>query len=408
MSCCRFCRAPLTRTFVNLGQQPLANSYLELSSLCGEEPRFPLHAKVCGECLLVQVDHDVPADAIFNDHYAYFSSYSTSWVEHARRYAEMMMARHDLGPASLVVEIASNDGYLLQHFVAKGVPVLGIEPAANCAAAAEQRGVQTEVSFFNAATARKLTEQGRRADAMAANNVLAHVPDLNEFVSGFPILLAPEGVLTIEFPHLLNLINLVQFDTIYHEHYSYLSLIAVERILGRHGMRVFDVERLQTHGGSLRVFVCHANAAHADSVGLVQVRDAEAAAGLTSVEGYSGFAAKVAQVRAEVLAFLRDAKAQGHRVAAYGAAAKGNTLLNYCGVGPALIEVVFDKSPHKQGRLLPGSHIPVRPVEEIALVKPDVLLILPWNLTNEIMAEQAQVRGWGGVFATAIPTLVVR
>lgn len=406
MSECRFCHAPLSRSFVDLGLQPLANSYLPAGKVDQPEPRHPLHARVCEKCLLVQVDHDVPAEAIFSD-YAYFSSYASSWVEHARRYAVAMQSRFGLGAGSLVAEVASNDGYLLQHFKAAGVGVLGIEPAANVAAVAEQKGVRTEVAFFNRETAQRLRQAGFAADLMAANNVLAHVPELNAFVAGFPVLLKPQGVLTVEFPHLLNLIEQVQFDTIYHEHYSYLSLLVAEKVFGAHGMRVFDVEELPTHGGSLRLFICHRNADHAEGAGLAGVRDKESAVGLHRLETYDNFAPRVADVRRQLLEFLVAAKRENRRVAAYGAAAKGNTLLNYCGVTSADIFAAYDKNPHKQDHLLPGSHIPVRDPAAIAADRPDYLLILPWNLRAEIEAEQVQIRAWQGRFVTAIPKLQV-
>lgn len=406
MSECRFCHAPLTRSFVDLGLQPLANSYVAANKAGTLEPRYPLHARVCDACLLVQVDHNVPAEAIFSD-YAYFSSYATSWVEHARRYAQTMQQRFGLGAKSLVVEIASNDGYLLQHFKAAGIDVLGVEPAANVAAVAERKGIPSEIAFFNAETAGRLLNAGRAADLMAANNVMAHVPELNEFIAGFAILLKPQGVLTVEFPHLLNLIEQVQFDTIYHEHYSYLSLLTAEKIFSAHGMRVFDVEELSTHGGSLRLFVCHRDAGHADAPGLAKVRAKESAAGLNTLAAYDDFAPRVAAVRNELRGFLAATKADGKKVCAYGAAAKGNTLLNYCGVTAQDIVAVYDKNPHKQQHLLPGSQIPIHGPEAIVADKPDYLLILPWNLKNEIAAEQAQIRSWGGHFVIAIPQLQV-
>jgi SAM-dependent methyltransferase len=405
---CRFCRAPLTRTFLDLGNQPLANSYLTKAELeAGTERAFPLHARVCGECFLVQVDDPVAAEAIFDSGYAYFSSYSASWVAHARRYAEAMRARLDLGPQSLVVEIASNDGYLLQHFVAAGVPVLGIEPSANTAEAARAVGVPTEVAFFNAETGRALAARGVAADLMAANNVLAHVPDIGDFVAGFRHVLKPEGVLTFEFPHLLNLIELVQFDTIYHEHFSYLSLLAVERVLASQGLRVFDVERLPTHGGSLRLFCAHLGSAHAETEALRRLRADEAAAGLNRIETYAGFAPRVEAVRDGFLAFLKGAKAEGKTVAAYGAAAKGNTFLNYAGATTADLVCAFDANPHKQDRFLPGSHVPILAPEQVAEVKPHYLLILPWNLKDEIMEQMAHIRDWGGRFVTASPEVMV-
>ncbi|MBU1378754.1 MAG: class I SAM-dependent methyltransferase [Alphaproteobacteria bacterium] len=404
MSLCRFCRAPVTRTFLDLGLQPLANSYLTPEQLAaGNEPVFPLHTKVCDACFLVQADHDVPAEAIFDEGYAYFSSFSPGWVEHARRYAEAMTARFGLGPDSLVVEVASNDGYLLKHFLANGVPVLGVEPTANTAEAARAIGVRTDVVFFNAETGQALAARGDRADLMAANNVLAHVPDLNAFVGGFPHVLKPEGVLTFEFPHLLNLIELVQFDTIYHEHYSYLSLLAVEQVLAAHGLRVFDVEQLPTHGGSLRLFCCHKAAGHQDTDGLRAVRDAEAAAGLDRPETYDGFTARVEQVRASFLRFLQNAEDDSLGVAAYGAAAKGNTFLNYCGVTRDDILEAYDANPAKQGRYLPGSHVPVKSPEAVRMLRPDFVLILPWNLKDEITKQLAFISEWGGRFVIASP-----
>jgi len=405
---CRFCRAPLTRTFLDLGDQPLANSNLTKAQLeAGTERAYPLHARVCGKCFLVQVDDPVAADEIFDEGYAYFSSYSASWVAHAKRYAEAMIARFGLNAGSLVVEIASNDGYLLQHFVAAGIPVLGIEPTANTAQAARERGVPTEVMFFNAETGRALAERGVRADLMAANNVLAHVPAIGDFVAGFGHVLKPEGVLTFEFPHLLNLIEKVQFDTIYHEHFSYLSLLAVEQVLRANGLRPFDVELLPTHGGSLRLFCAHEGSAHAETQALRDLRAKEAAAGLDRLETYDGFASRVAQVRDGFLAFLARAKAEGKSVAAYGAAAKGNTFLNYCGVTAADIAWAFDASPHKQGRYLPGSHVPILAPNDVARVKPDYLIILPWNLKDELMAQLAFIRDWGGRFVIAAPTVEI-
>jgi SAM-dependent methyltransferase len=405
MSLCRFCRAPLTRTFLDLGLQPLANSYLTPEQLAaGNEPVFPLNTMVCDACFLVQADHEVPAEAIFDEGYAYFSSFSPGWVEHARRYAEAMTERFGLGPDSLVVEVASNDGYLLKHFLAKGVPVLGVEPTANTAEAARAIGVPTEVVFFNAETGQALAARGDKADLMAANNVLAHVPDLNAFVGGFQHVLKPEGVLTFEFPHLLNLIELVQFDTIYHEHYSYLSLLAVEQVLGAHGLRAFDVEQLPTHGGSLRLFCCHQAASHQDTDGLRTVRANEAAAGLHKPETYDGFTGRVEEVRASFLRFLQDAEDDSLGVAAYGAAAKGNTFLNYCGATRDDILEAYDANPAKQGRYLPGSHVPIKSPEAVRMLRPDFVLILPWNLRDEIMQQLAFISEWGGRFVIASPT----
>jgi SAM-dependent methyltransferase len=400
---CRFCGTPLTADLVDLGATPLANSYPTRDDVdAGRERRFALHARVCPSCFLVQVDDSVPPDAIFS-HYAYFSSYSDSWVEHARRYAKAMTGRFGLGPQSLVVEVASNDGYLLQHFKAAGVPVLGIEPAANVAEVARGKGIETEVAFFGEATARRLVEQGRRADLMAANNVLAHVPDIRDFVTGFRVLLKPAGVVTFEFPHVLNLIEQVQFDTIYHEHFSYLSLVAVEKVLAACGLAAFDVEELPTHGGSLRLYAGHASATPAASGALEDVRRREQAAKLDSLAGYAGYAARVEAVKASFAAFIDRAKREGKRVAAYGAAAKGNTFLNICGVTAGDIVAVFDRSTAKQGRLTPGTHIPILAPSEVERIRPDYVVILPWNLAEEIGAQLAGIRDWGGRCVVAVP-----
>jgi len=401
---CRFCRTPLVHTFVDLGLQPLANSNLTRDQLeAGAERRYPLHARVCHACFLVQVDDAVPAEAIFDQDYAYFSSFSPSWVAHARRYAEAMAERLKLGPDSLVVEIASNDGYLLQHFVEIGVPVLGIEPAANTAEAARARGVATEVAFFNEEAAIDLAARGVQADLIAANNVLAHVPDISAFAAGFRHVLKPDGVLTFEFPHLLNLIELVQFDTIYHEHFSYLSLLAVERVLRANGLRPFDVELLPTHGGSLRLFCCHLDSAQAESAALAALRAREAAAGLGRIDTYLDFTPKVEAVRDSFRSYLAAGKAEGRRIAAYGAAAKGNTFLNYCGATADDIVAAFDLNPAKQGRFLPGTHAPILAPDQIREVRPDDVLILPWNLKDEIMQQLAYIAEWGGRFVVASP-----
>ncbi len=400
---CRFCGAPLTTTFVDLGETPLANSYVSKADIAaGRDRRYPLRARVCGECFLVQVDEPVSAEAIFSD-YAYFSSVSASWVEHARRYAEAMIARLRLTARALVVEIASNDGYLLQHFIAAGIPTLGIEPAANVAATATAKGVPTEIAFFGRATAERLATQGMRADLVAANNVLAHVPDIRDFVAGFAILLKPDGVATFEFPHLLNLIGETQFDTIYHEHFSYLSLVAVEKIFAATGLRAFDVEEIPTHGGSLRLFACRTDASHPESARLAALRAKEHDAGLDALGAYRGFAPRVEAVKHAFLAFLAKARAEGKRVAAYGAAAKGNTFLAVCGVGKSDIVCVFDRSAAKQGKLLPGSHIPILAPERIGEIRPDYLVVLPWNLIDEIRRDMAFIAQWGGRFVVAVP-----
>ncbi|MFZ5833943.1 MAG: methyltransferase domain-containing protein [Pseudomonadota bacterium] len=401
---CRFCNAPLRQSFIDLGSMALANSYVAPDRLGTPDKVYPLHARVCGACFLVQVESAVPAEEIFSD-YAYFSSYAASWVEHARRYAAAMIERFALNARSKVVEIASNDGYLLRHFVAANIPVLGVEPAANVARAAQELGVATEIAFFGAATAARLKALGHGADLMVANNVLAHVPDINDFVAGFTLLLKPGGVWTIEFPHLLNLIQQTQFDTIYHEHYSYLSLGTVERILTAHRLRAFDVEVLPTHGGSLRVYACHAEAEYETGENLMEMRACEQDAGMDDLQTYRGFDARAVKVKLALLDFLNQAKRQGKKVAAYGAAAKGNTLLNYCGVTADQIEFVVDSNPHKQGRYLPGSRIPIHAPDAIFAAKPDYVLILPWNLADEICQNMAGIKAWGGKFALPIPIL---
>ncbi|HVL98442.1 MAG TPA: class I SAM-dependent methyltransferase [Egibacteraceae bacterium] len=400
---CRSCGTPLVHTVVDLGHTPLANSYVEPEAAGEPDVRYPLHARVCHRCLLVQVDDVVPPEEIFTD-YAYFSSYSDSWVEHARRFAEHARRRLSLGPDSLVVEVASNDGYLLRHFLAAGTRVLGVEPAVNVAKAAESAGVPTEVRFFGEATARDLAHRGMAADLLVGNNVLAHVPDLNDFVRGLRILLKPAGTISMEFPHLLHLIEQVQFDTIYHEHFSYLSLLAVEAAFARHGLRVWEVEELPTHGGSLRILACHAHDPRPDGPGLDRVRAREARAGLGSLDTYAGFADRVAACCQELRGFLDTAAHAGKHVAAYGAAAKGNTLLNCCGIGTDRVGYVVDRSPHKQGRLLPGSRLPICAPERIAETRPDYLLVLPWNLVDEITEQMAEIREWGGRFVVAIPS----
>lgn len=402
---CRGCGAPLTRTLVDLGLSPLANSYVPLDKAGTEDPKYPLHARVCDHCLLVQVDDVVPVDHIFNQDYAYFSSFSDSWLAHCKAYAEMATSRFGLNSDSLVIEIASNDGYLLQYFVGQGVPVLGVEPSANVAEVAEKKGVPTRVDFFGLELAKALVDEGRRPDLICSANVLAHVPDINDFVAGVAHLLSGDGVYTVEFPHLANLMEKVQFDTIYHEHYSYLSLVAVERVFERAGLRVFDVEQIPTHGGSLRVYGCLPDASFTEKPGVEKVRSEERAAGLHTPEGYEGFEAKVEALRDGLMAYLNQAKADGRKVAAYGAAAKGNTLLNYCGIGTDLIAYAVDRNPAKQNTLLPGSHIPVRPVEALYDDRPDDILILPWNIKDEILTQLADLRADGVRFVTAVPEI---
>ncbi len=404
---CRSCGAALHRSFVDLGAAPLSNAFLTAAQLHAMEPHYPLRALVCDQCRLVQLPEYAPAETIFTD-YLYFSSYSDLWLRHAETFAARMTSELRLSPESLVIEIASNDGYLLQYFVHRGIPVLGIEPAANVAAIAETIGVPTEIAFFGEATARQLARRGKLADLICANNVLAHVPNLNDFVAGLPLILRPTGTLTVEFPHLLQLIAQRQFDTIYHEHFSYFSLLVVERIFARHGLRVFDVDRLPTHGGSLRVYACHrADTARERTSRVSDVLAEEAAAGLDDPASYDRFAAGVIDLKCQVLDFLITARRDGRRVAGYGAPAKGNTLLNYCGIGPELLPFTVDRSPHKQGRFLPGSRIPVLTPEHIFEARPDYLFILPWNLRDEIIGQMAAIRDWGGRFVVAIPHLQV-
>jgi SAM-dependent methyltransferase len=404
---CRFCRARLAKTFVDLGMSPLCQTHIEPHQLNHMERFYPLHAWVCENCWLVQLEEYVSPDQIFSD-YAYFSSYSDSWVEHARRYAEAMIARLQLGPDSLVMEIASNDGYLLQHFKARGVPCRGIEPAANVAEAAVAKGIPTTLRFFGRRTADEMARDYGRPDLLLGNNVLAHVPDINDFVDGMRILLKQGGVITMEFPHLLKLMEENQFDTIYHEHFSYLSFATVEKIFAHHGLRLFDVEQIPTHGGSLRIYACHHNdRTHATAPAVAQLRALEIERGLQNGAVYEQFEARVKETKRKLLGFLIEAKEQGKAIAGYGAPGKGNTLLNYCGIRTDFLDYTVDRSPHKQGRFTPGTHIPILAPERIRETKPDYVLILPWNLTREIMEQCRYVREWGGKFVVPIPTVKV-
>jgi hypothetical protein len=404
---CRFCANPLTHTFCDLGMSPLSNSYVPLDRARQMEPFYPLHAWVCERCWLVQLESFESPQHIFGD-YAYFSSFSDSWLAHARQYASKMRDRLGLGAQSQVTEIASNDGYLLQYFVEAGIPVLGIEPAANVAKAAEARGVRSRVEFFGAALGSTLQAEGLAADLLIGNNVFAHVPDINDFAVGFVPALKPDGVLTLEFPHLLNLVKQHQFDTIYHEHFSYLSLVTAQRILERHGLRVFDVEELPTHGGSVRVFACRHDARRWTLQPSVEALAAsEREAGLESLPTYLAFAESVKETKRGILSFLIEARRAGKRICGYGAPAKGNTLLNYCGVGTDFIEFTVDRNPVKQGTLLPGSRIPVLAPDALLESKPDLVLILPWNLRDEVIAQLPQVHAWGGRFVVPIPSIHV-
>ncbi len=402
-SSCRICFAPLSASFCDLGSSPLANEYLTAAELAqGDERWYPLHAFVCSNCKLVQIDAEETPERIFS-RYAYFSSYSSSWVQHARDYAGRMIERCELEPnKSLVMEIASNDGYLLQHFAEVGIPVVGIEPAANVAAVARAKGIRTEICFFGTACAQRLLSQYGTADLVAANNVIAHVPDLHDFIGGVKTVLAPGGIATFEFPHLLRLIEETQFDTIYHEHFSYFALAPLLRALRQHGLAIVDVEQLPTHGGSLRVFVAHEGAAMSKSP-VQQVLELERAHGLHDMHTYLSFQQKVDRCRDALLRFVEQARAAGESIAAYGAPAKGNTLLNYCRLDCSRIAFTVDRSPHKQGRFLPGSHIPIFPPQKVRDAEPDIVLILPWNLKTEIMEQMADVRSWGGRFVVAIP-----
>lgn len=401
---CRLCAAPVGDSFANLGHSPPSNAFVDPARAAVPDRCFPLHARVCAACRLVQLPAFESPDAIFSD-YAYFSSFSPSWLRHAEAFAEGAAA--GLRPGAEVIEIASNDGYLLQYFQARGLRVLGIEPAANVGAIARGRGIPTRTAFFGRGLAAALVAEGHRPELVVANNVLAHVPELNDFVAGLQHLLAPEGVLSIEVPHLLRLIEQAQFDTIYHEHFSYFCLLTAERALARHGLRVFDVAELPTHGGSLRLSACHAGAARPSTAAVAALRARELAAGLDALAIYRGFADRVARTRGAVQDFFRGARAAGKTVAGYGAPAKGNTLLNHCGLGPEDLAFTVDASPHKQGKLLPGSRIPVRHPDAIRAARPDYLFVLPWNLRGEIAEQMAGIRDWGGRFVVPIPELEI-
>ncbi len=400
---CRFCGRSLEHVFVDLGLSPLANSFLPADRLDADEPKFPLTVYVCDRCYLVQLPEFETPENIFSD-YAYFSSFADTWLEHVARYAADMTERFALDSDSRVVEVASNDGHLLKNFADRGIPVLGIEPAANVARAAEAIGVPTLVRFFGAELATELAAEGRQADLLAGNNVLAHVPDLNDFVEGMRILLAPGGVLTMEFPHLAQLMAENQFDTIYHEHFSYFSFGTARAVFAAHGLTLFDVEELPTHGGSLRIFGRHeADTSKPVSARVDELLERESSLGLDDLEHYLSFDQQVRTVKRSLLDFLHGARDAGKAVAAYGAPAKGNTLLNYCGVGTELIAYAVDRSPHKQGLYLPGTHLPIHPTSKVFETRPDYLLILAWNFKDEIMEQMAGIRDWGGEFVVAIP-----
>jgi SAM-dependent methyltransferase len=403
---CRFCNTHLTETFANLGMSPLSNSFVARDKQHLPETIYPLHAYVCSNCFLVQLEEFESPQNIFTD-YLYFSSFSDDWLKHSEKYANDSIKKFNLNTSSRVVEIASNDGYLLQFFKHKEIPVLGIEPASNVAQTAIAKGITTEVAFFGVETANQLNEKGVSADLMVANNVLAHVPNINDFVAGFKILLKPTGVATFEFPSLHRQIEGNQFDTIYHEHFSYLSLLTVEQIMGKHGLRVFDVEELITHGGSLRIYACHQDSPHLPTQGLKEQRQRETEFGLNKLTVYKNFCNITSTIKADLLEFFLNARKGGKVVAGYGAPAKGNTLLNYCGIGPEFLPFTVDRSPHKQNTLLPGCRIPVFSPDEVFKCKPDYLLILPWNLRNEISSQMSEIRSWGGQFVTPIPKIEI-
>jgi SAM-dependent methyltransferase len=407
MSDCLFCSMPLRHTVVDLGMSPLCESYLTAEQLNQMELFYPLHVYVCEKCFLVQVEQYVSPERIFTE-YAYFSSYSESWLVHAKAYTDMITARLGLTAASRVIELGSNDGYLLQYFVAKGIPVLGIEPARNVAEAALAKGVPTVTKLFGRQTAQALAAEGARADLLLGANVLAQVPDVNDFLGGMKLLLKPGGVITIEFPHLMRLIEENQFDTIYHEHFAYFSFLTAERIFAAHGLTLFDVEELSTHGGSLRIYARHAEDA-TKPVGerTARLRAREEAAGFDRLERYASFTEQVHETKRRLLDFLIGAKRKGKRITGYGAPGKGNTLLNYCGIRTDFVDYTVDRNPYKQGKFLPGTHIPIYPPEKILETRPDYVLILPWNLKDEIMEQVAYIRSWGGQFVVPIPDVKV-
>ncbi|BAY07959.1 class I SAM-dependent methyltransferase [Calothrix sp. NIES-2098] len=404
---CLFCGTGLHHTFVDLGMSPPCESYRSPKQLNEMEPFYPLHAYVCEKCFLVQLQEYITPENIFSD-YAYFSSYSDSWLRHAKNYVDMAVKRFQLTEQSQVIEIASNDGYLLQYFVAKGIPALGIEPAANIAEVAIKKGIPTVVKFFGVETAQEQVTKGKRADLLLGNNVLAHTPYLNDFVKGMKIILKPQGVITMEFPHLMRLIEENQFDTIYHEHFSYFSFITVENIFAHHGLKIFDVEELSTHGGSLRIYARHTeDYSKPVSQQVVELKAREEVAGFTQLEYYFSFGEKVKETKRKLLDFLIKVKREGKSIVGYGAPGKGNTLLNYCGIRTDFLDYTVDRSPYKQGLFLPGTHIPIFHPDKIQETQPDYVLILPWNLQDEIMAQMSYIRDWGGKFVVPIPEVKV-
>lgn len=404
---CRFCNTKLKHPFVSFGSSPLSNSYLTKDELHKMEPHYPLEVYVCDNCFLVQLDEFESPENIFSD-YAYFSSYSDTWLKHVKDYVDKMVNFFNINGQSYVVEIASNDGYLLQYFVENGIPVLGIEPARNVAEVAIQKGIPTEMVFWSTKTAKRLASEGNYADLLLGNNVLAHVPNLNDFVEGLKILLKPQGVITMEFPHLMRLMEETQFDTIYHEHFSYFSFVTVEKIFNAHGLNIFDVEELPTHGGSLRIYACHREDNTKNiSEQVFELRERELNSGYSKLNYYLAFGERVKTVKRDILKFLIQAKEEGKAIVGYGAPAKGNTLLNYCGIGTDFIDYTVDKNPFKQGHYLPGSHIPIEKPDKIRETKPDYVFILPWNIQEEIMEQMAFIKEWGGKFVIPIPKVTV-
>jgi 2-polyprenyl-3-methyl-5-hydroxy-6-metoxy-1,4-benzoquinol methylase len=404
---CRFCKAALKHTLVDLGMSPLCESILSPEQLNRIEAFYPLRVYVCANCLLVQLEEYVSPEEIFNE-YGYFSSYAVSWLQHAKHYTDLMVENYGINADSLVVELASNDGYLLQYFVEKGIPVLGIEPAKNVAKVAIEKGIPTVVEFFGEKLAENLLAKGKQADLLLGNNVLAQVPDLNDFVGGMKMLLKPLGIITLEFPHLSCLMKENQFDTIYHEHFSYFSFIAIEKILAAHQLTIFDVEELTTHGGSLRIYARHtADTSRPISARVNELRSREVAAGLMQMETYSAFAEQVKETKRKLLEFLIKIKREGKSICGYGAPGKGNTLLNYCGIGTDFLDYTVDRNPYKHGKFTPGTHIPIFPPEKIQETRPDYVLILPWNFKDEIMEQQAGIKAWGGQFIVPIPEVKV-
>ena len=404
---CRACGVSLRHTFVDLGMSPLCESYRTPEQLNEMEPFYPLHAYVCEECYLVQLEEYVSPEDIFTE-YAYFSSYANTWLQHARDYTSLMVERFALDQQSRVIEVASNDGYLLQYFVEKQIPVLGIEPAVNVARAAIEKGIPTRTEFFGSAFADRLVRETGSADLIVGNNVLAQVPDLNDFVQGLKILLKPSGVITLEFPHLSRLMEENQFDTIYHEHFSYFSFLSTEKIFAAHGLKMFDVDELPTHGGSLRIYACHASDDSKpiqDRVG--QLRTREVQDGIADLGHYESFAEQVRETKRKLLSCLIEIKREGKMIAGYGAPGKGNTLLNYCGIRTDFIDYLVDRNPYKQGRYTPGTHIPILPPDQIRKTRPDYVMILPWNFKDEIMDQLSYIREWGGKFIVPIPEVTI-